>query len=149
MAHAETHYYVPHGSHWPIVGSIGLFALMIGFASFLNDAAYGPWLMAIGAAIVIFMMFGWFGTVIGESESGLYNSQVDRSFRWGMFWFIFSEVMFFAAFFGALFHARVYALPWLGGEGHGMLTHQFLWPDFDAIWPQFANGPGQIGGDFQ
>ena len=63
------------------------------------------------------MFFGWFGTVIGESERGIYNLQVDRSFRMGMMWFIFSEVMFFAAFFGALFYAREFAVPWLGGEG--------------------------------
>lgn len=148
MAHAENSYYVPHGSHWPIVGSIGLFILMVGFASMLNEASFGPPMMVAGAGIVIFMLFGWFGTVIKESESGTYNEQVDRSFRWGMFWFIFSEVMFFAAFFGALYYARVYSLPWLGGAGSEAATHQFLWPEFEALWPQLGNGPGSIGGDF-
>ena len=45
----------------------------------------------------------------------------------GMMWFIFSEVMFFAAFFGALFYARMFALPWLSGDGDGALTNEFLW----------------------
>ena len=71
------------------------------------------------------MLFGWFGTVIRESEGGLFNKQVDMSFRWSMSWFIFSEVMFFAAFFGALFYARVYSLPWLGD-----LDNKLLWPEF-------------------
>lgn len=142
-------YYLPHGSHWPIIGSIGLFTFMIGFATLLNDAEFGPWVMLLGALITLYMVFGWFGTVIGESESGVYNDQVDRSFRWGMAWFIFSEVMFFGAFFGALFYARVYALPWLGGEGSGAATNYFLWPGFEAIWPQNADGPGEIGGGFQ
>ena len=115
MAQAESSYYIPHGSHWPFVGSIAIFSLMIGFSNFLNGATWGMWLMIIGALILLVMLFGWFGAVIQESVSGTYNEQVDLSFRWGMFWFIFSEVMFFAAFFGALFYVRVYSLPWLGG----------------------------------
>ena len=86
------------------------------------------------------------GTVIAESQSGKYNQQVDMSFRWGMGWFIFSEVMFFAAFFGALFYARMYAVPWLGGAGNKFFTHELLWPAFDAVWP--TNGPQGVGGDF-
>jgi cytochrome c oxidase subunit 3 len=93
------------------------------------------------------MMFGWFGTVIRESEGGMYNEQVEFSFRWGMGWFIFSEVMFFAAFFGVLFYARQLAVPWLGGDEAKILTHDLLWPDFRQVWP--TNGPAQVGGEFQ
>ncbi len=142
---AHGSYYVPHGTHWPIVGSIGLTTLLVGVANFLNGLSVGTTMMAIGLAIVIFMMFGWFGQVIRESESGTYNDQVDRSFRWGMGWFIFSEVMFFAAFFGALFYARIYSVPWLGGGDPG--TNEFLWSGFEAMWP--TNGPGDIGGKFE
>ena len=149
MEHAETNYYVPHGSHWPIVGSIAVCSLMVGFSNFLNGADWGKWLMIVGGLILLVMLFGWFGAVIRESESGTYNKQVDVSFRWGMFWFIFSEVMFFAAFFGALFYTRIYALPWLGGEGAGVQTNNYLWPGFEAIWPQSANGPAAIGGEFK
>jgi cytochrome c oxidase subunit III len=96
------------------------------------------------------MFFGWFRSVIRESLAGSYNSQVDRSFRMGMMWFIFSEVMFFGAFFGALFYARMFAVPWLGGEGHGVLTHQFLWDNYGAAWgASGGGGPARIGGDFQ
>ena len=117
MAHAEGQYYVPHGSHWPIVGSIGLTTLLVGVASWLNGSSFGELLMLAGVVVTLVMIFGWFGTVIKESQAGAYNAQVDLSFRWGMFWFIVSEVMFFAAFFGALFYARQYSIPWLGGEG--------------------------------
>ena len=104
--------------------------------------------MIIGFAVVVFMMFGWFGIVIGESEKSRYNDQVDVSFRMGMGWFIFSEVLFFAAFFGALFYARVYSVPWMGGEGVGALaTHPVLWPDYEAAWP--TNGPADIGEAFE
>ncbi len=148
MAHAQSDYYLPHGTHWPILGSIGLFTLLGGFAIQLNGGGLGSTIMIIGAAIILFMVFGWFGTVIKESESGTYNDQVDRSFRWGMSWFIFSEVMFFAAFFGALFYVRQLSMPWLSGEGIGMITNAVLYPGYEGIWPAQANGPADIGGKY-
>jgi cytochrome c oxidase subunit 3 len=137
-------YYLPEPSHWPIVGSIGMFTTLGGFAYYLNGGT--PVVMAAGAVVLLVMLFGWFGTVIRESEAGKYNDQVDMSFRWSMGWFIFSEVMFFAAFFGALFYARMYSVPWLGGAGANAMTNELLWPAFDAMWP--TNGPGEVGGDF-
>ncbi len=142
-------YYIPNPSHWPIVGSIGVCMAMVGAALMMLESSMGSWLLAGGVLIVVLMMFGWFGTVIHENEAAIYNAQVDLSFRWGMFWFIFSEVMFFAAFFGALYYARKYSMPWLGGEGAGVLTNAYLWSGYEALWPYTANGPGEIGGDFQ
>lgn len=140
-------YYIPHGSTWPIVGSVGLFTTMFGAAHWINgDTSFGKPMMFIGIAILLVMMFGWFRGVIHESLAGHYNKQVDVSFRMGMMWFIFSEVMFFSAFFGALFYARNLAVPWLGGAGDGQWTHEFLWNQFSATWP--TNGPANIGGDF-
>ncbi|HEX5055555.1 MAG TPA: cytochrome c oxidase subunit 3 [Gammaproteobacteria bacterium] len=143
MAHSQAHdkYYIPHGtSWWPILGSIGLTSLVVGFSFVLNSGAgFGKILMMLGVLVTLTMLFGWFGMVIRESEHSYYNQQVDASFRWSMSWFIFSEVMFFAAFFGALFYARVYSLPWLGGEGDGVMTNQLLWPNFEALWP--SSGP--------
>jgi cytochrome c oxidase subunit 3 len=148
MSHAShDHYYVPHGTNWPIIGTIGLTTLFVGFSNYLNGNSIGTWIMLAGFAIVIYMMFRWFGEVIDESLSGKYSDQVDTSFRMGMGWFIFSEVMFFAAFFGALFYARVLSIPWLGGEGDGVMTNAVLWSGFEAAWP--TNGPGAVGGDFQ
>ena len=147
MSHADDRYYVPHGSHWPIVGSVGLLFLMVGVSSWLNGGDTGFWVMMTGLAIVVFMMIGWFGTVINESEGGIYNAQVDKSFRMGMFWFIFSEVMFFCAFFGALFYARNMSIPWLGGESNNFFTNLLLWTGYESGWP--TNGPGEIGGDFE
>jgi cytochrome c oxidase subunit III len=137
-------YYLPHGSHWPFVGSVGLFLMMFGFAKMLNGS-WSSGVMLLGMAVIVVMLFGWFGKVIGESESGLYNEQVDLSFRWGMGWFILSEVAFFAAFFGALFYARNFDLAWLAGDASRLGTHQVLWPNFDYAWP--TNGPARVGGD--
>ena len=146
MTESHGGYYLPQPSHWPVVGSIGLFLLLGGFAHFLVDNGSPLW-MLVGAAVVITMMFGWFGKVINESVSGSYNAQVDRSFRMGMAWFIFSEVMFFAAFFGALFYMRIFAEPWLGGASNNFSTHAWLYPDYTAHWP--SNGPKSVGGEFE
>lgn len=138
-------YYVPHAAHWPIVGSIGLGTLLAGFSVFLNGSGVGSTMMVVGAGILITMLFGWFGTVIVESETGAYNKQVDVSFRMGMIWFIFSEVMFFSAFFGALYYTRVLSEPWLaGGENFAYGATKSLWDGFTAAWPN--NGPAQVGG---
>jgi cytochrome c oxidase subunit 3 len=151
MAHAPTStasakYYVPHGSPWPIIGSVALFTTVGGGAMWLNHVNAGPWVMTLGLALLTFMFVGWFGVVIRESEGRLYNEAVDRSFRMGMMWFIFSEVMFFAGFFGALLYARQFSVPWLGGEGTKLLTKVLRGDAFEAEWP--TNGPGDIGGEF-
>jgi cytochrome c oxidase subunit 3 len=126
-------YYVPPSSIWPLVGSIALLTLATGFVLYLHKMAPAPYILSLGAAILLVMLFGWFGTVISESLSGKYARQVDASFRWGMVWFIFSEVMFFAGFFGALFYARNIAGPWLANS-------QLLWPGYVSSWP--SAGPG-------
>ena len=131
---AKPYYFVPQPSYWPLVGSAALFLLGLGAALWMNAVAAGPWLVAAGLCVLMVMMFGWFGVVIGESQARLYNERVDHSFRWSMSWFIFSEVMFFSAFFGALFYIRVQSVPDLGG-----LTSKLVWPDYTAAWP--TNGP--------
>ncbi|BCX82401.1 cytochrome c oxidase subunit III [Methylomarinovum caldicuralii] len=142
-------YYLPHQARWPIIGSIGLTLFLGGFGAMLIGSGAGPFFMVLGLLTVLGMMAGWFGEVINEGLNGLYDAQVERSFRWGMIWFIASEVMFFAAFFGSLFYVRMYAVPWLGGEGTtgvGAFTH-LLWPDYAPEWP--TNGPAHIGGEFE
>ena len=133
-------YYVPAQSKWPIIATIGMATAVYGLATWFNDMSanraesHGPLIFAIGGLFLAYMLFGWFGLVIKESRSGLYSPQMDRSFRWGMTWFIFSEVMFFAAFFGALFYVRVFAGPWLDGDGAKGIS-SMLWPNFDFQWP--------------
>ena len=132
MSAAHDHYYLPNPSPWPLIASTGLFTLALGTALTINDLGAGPWLLLVGAVIVAYMMTRWFGQVIAESEGAAYNDQVDTSFRMGMAWFIFSEVMFFAAFFGALFFERHFSIHWIA-EDH------LLWPGFRAVWP--TSGP--------
>jgi cytochrome c oxidase subunit 3 len=135
MSDSQSVYFIPDPSRWPLIGSIALFISFVGGAIMLNGSHFGTFILGIGIAVVIYMFAGWFAEVIAESLKGKYNKQVDISFRWGMSWFIFSEVMFFAAFFGALYYARVFSVPWLGGEGSKLITNELLWPDFYAEWP--------------
>ena len=130
MNQQASRYFVPDPSHFPLVGSAALFLLASGAVLWMNKLAPGPYVVLAGFVVLLFMLFGWFGRVIDESEGGRYNKQVDVSFRWGMSWFIFSEVMFFAAFFGALFYVRVLSVPDLASA-----EQQLLWPGFNADWP--------------
>lgn len=142
MSGNKDSYYLPEPSIWPIVGSLALLFLASGFVMKINNISMGGMTMLAGAAILLVMLFGWFGQVIRESESGMYNKQVDKSYRLSMSWFIFSEVLFFAAFFGALFYARVLSVPWLG-TGDTMAQ---LWPHFVASWPTATPGVEQLSG---
>ena len=139
-------YYVPHETKWPFLNTVALIVLFIGLANYMNGYTSGMSIMLTGLVLVLIITYGWFSEVVRESESGTYNAQVDISFRWGMVWFIFSEVMFFAAFFGALYYARELSLPWLGGAGSKISTNIVLWPQFENVWP--SNGPTNAGGDF-
>src|SRR5579862_234971 len=143
MAQVQGAYYVPHGTRWPILGSFGLLFTLGGAALWLNEIAAGKLVMLLGVAFILSMLFGWFRTVIGESIAGTYNKQVDTSFRMGMMWFIFSEVMFFAAFFGALFYARNFSVPWLAGDGVKTFSKLLLWNNYGGDWP--TNGPQALG----
>ncbi len=135
-------YYVPEQSIWPAVGAVALFFIAFGAASLMGDRnpavegnGLGQPFLFIGLAILFVFLWGWFRDMINESMSGKYSQQVGVSYRQGMVWFIGSEVMFFAAFFGALFYLRNLSVPWLGGEGNNVMTHLHLWSDFIPMWP--------------
>ncbi|MEZ9647108.1 cytochrome c oxidase subunit 3 [Vibrio sp. 10N.261.52.C2] len=142
MSSKKEVYFVPHQSHWPLVGAVALFLVAVGAGLTVQnmgtDAAggvFGKAVLLVGFAVLLYMLAGWFSNVITESLSGLYSEQISRSFRQGMSWFIFSEIMFFGAFFGALFYARMISVPWIGGAGNNEMTHEVLWPMFQSIWP--------------
>ena len=148
MASTANHdvYFIPEPSKWPVVGTISLTTTVIGAVTSIHAGEINL-ILPVGLLMVAYLFFGWFGAVIKESMSDCYNEQVDKSFRIGMLWFIFSEVMFFAAFFGALFYARNMSIPWLGGSSNNFFTNLLLWQGFESTWP--TNGPGNVGGDYQ
>jgi len=123
------YYFVPGPSKWPVLMGTALLVTMAGASGWVNGYSFGKPLNIIGILSALTVLYFWFGDAIAESEGGLYNTRIDTSYRWSMSWFIFSEVMFFGAFFGALFYARSITMPWLAD-----LDHKFLWPDFAANW---------------
>ncbi len=135
-AHGTTpHYYVPQPSRHPAFAAFGLFFLFFGLANWINGADWGMYSFAFGLAWLFGVLFQWFRDAIGESEGGQYGRKIDLSFRWSMSWFIFSEVMFFGAFFTALWWMRSHSVPALG-----TIENALLWPDFKAVWPSVAAG---------
>ncbi len=134
MTNVEQSYYLPEPSKWPIVSVIGIFLTLFGTGLWINDVTAGSWIALLGVVVIVYLFFGWFGEVIDESLTGKYGHQVDVSFRQGMFWFITSEVFFFASFFGTLYYLRNIALGYLGGEGY-LGTSNILWQGFEASWP--------------
>ena len=135
-SHRSTPYYfVPSPSSYPALAAFGLFFIILGAQQWINGDDWGKYAVIFGFAWLFVILFKWFGTAISESESGSYGHKVDLSFRWSMSWFIFSEVMFFGAFFSALWWMRVHSVPELGD-----LEHALLWPDFKAVWPSLAAG---------
>ncbi|MFZ5520614.1 MAG: cytochrome c oxidase subunit 3 [Pseudomonadota bacterium] len=129
------YYYVPGPSRHPVMAAFGLFFVILGASQWTNGHAWGAYSLAFGLLWWLFVLKQWFGDAIRESESGLYGDRIDVSYRWSMAWFIFSEVMFFGAFFGALFWSRYVTLPTLGS-----LENALLWPDFKAVWPSAGGG---------
>lgn len=131
-----SNYYLPKPTHWPIIGSTALICMTAGGANWLHGVSYGPYMLALGFCLLLTMLYGWFGTVINENRTGLLEgAQMDRSFRISMVWFIFSEVMFFGAFFSALFFARLITVPLISGHASEISTHIVLWPNFTNLWP--------------
>ena len=135
-AHGHAPYYfVPAPSRHPVLTATGLLFVIFGAGQWINGHGWGMYCLIAGFVLWGFTLQQWFRQAIGESEGGLYGDRIDVSFRWSMSWFIFSEVMFFGAFFGALFWTRLHALPSLGS-----LESAVLWPDFRAIWPSAGVG---------
>ena len=141
-------YYVPAQSPWPIIGAVAMFFIAVGAGLTVmqlgSEDLSGVIVLGLGVLILLYMLFGWFKHVIQESDKGLYSAQMDRSFKQGMSWFIFSEVMFFFAFFGALLYARVFSVPWLGGASNNQMTNEVLWPNFEAMWPLLTTPAGDV-----
>lgn len=123
------YYFVPGPSRWPVLAGVSLLLTMIGASAWVNHVSWGSYVNIAGVILTVIVMYNWFGDAISESESGKYSARIDVSYRWSMSWFIFSEVMFFAAFFGALFYARSISMPWLAD-----IDHKLLWPDFSGQW---------------
>ncbi|MFZ0219401.1 MAG: cytochrome c oxidase subunit 3 [Candidatus Aquirickettsiella sp.] len=135
MKNKNPAYYVPVQSAWPIIGALAL--LFLAFGSLNFDKHWGLIATLIGLAGLVFMLSGWLWNVTQESNTGLYNQQMDKTFRWGMLWFLISELFLFGLLIGSIIHVRFSITPWLAGQSGdaSQLTHYLLWPNFSKNWP--------------
>jgi cytochrome c oxidase subunit III len=142
------YYFVPGPSRHPVMAAIGLFFFILGAGQWVNGAGWGAYSLALGLVWWLVVLFQWFKDAVAESEGGLYGHKIDLSYRWSMSWFIFSEVMFFGAFFTALWWARTHSVPALGN-----IENALIWPDFQSVWPSRLAGatasPANIVEPFQ
>ncbi len=147
-------YHVPAKSRLAICATIGLLVSIFGASHVLNDMTFGDpdvatnsWsILIVGLFIFVATLFAWFRTAVIENRAGMNSAQLKKSYVLGMFWFIFSEVMFFFCFFGVLFYVRNLAGPWLGGEGEGGRMNSLLWEGFQYSWPLTTTPQDAVGG---
>ncbi|MEQ9565107.1 MAG: cytochrome c oxidase subunit 3, partial [Pseudomonadales bacterium] len=141
---AEGTYYVPEQSKLPIIVGLALGVSAYGAGQFMIDGSYGA--LLVGMIVLWSGLAYWWNLVIKENMQGLVDAQLKRSYVWGIGWFIFSEVMFFSAFFGALFYVRNIALPTLGGWGMGAANPE-EWGGFAPAWPLMETPDQSLNGE--
>ena len=90
-------------SPWPLVGAAFAFLTAFGLILFMHGSSFGPGLLTIGVAGILFTMAGWWRDVVSEAQGGYHNIIVRHGLTLGMILFIASEVMFFVAWFWAFF----------------------------------------------
>jgi cytochrome c oxidase subunit 3 len=153
----ETSYYVPEQSKLPIIAATGMGLMAFGAASWVIEGGTST-LFFLGTLIMAGVMYKWWATVIDENMRGMANAQLKHSYVLGMLWFIFSELMFFACFFGALFYVRVLANAWIGGEAAigifddtpttaAAANAVHLWPGYVTAWPPMITPDEAVNGD--
>ena len=153
----ETSYYVPEQSKLPIIAATGMGLMAFGAATWVIEGGTST-LFFLGTLIMAGVMYKWWATVIDENMRGMANAQLKHSYVLGMLWFIFSELMFFACFFGALFYVRVLANAWIGGEAAigifddtpttaAAANAVHLWPGYVTAWPPMITPDEAVNGD--
>jgi cytochrome c oxidase subunit 3 len=141
----EASYYVPEQSKLPLGAALGMGLMAFGAASWVIEGGSST-VFLIGSAVMAVVMWKWWSLVIEENTRGIVSSQLKYSYVLGMYWFIFSELMFFICFFGSLFYVRVLVGPWLGGEAAigifddtptdaAIANATHLWSGYDSTWP--------------
>jgi cytochrome c oxidase subunit 3 len=106
-------------SPWPILCSLSALIMAVGAVIWLaahkgepifpNSASTGATTFYVGLAGVLAIMFVWWRDVIAEgARPGFHTDAVRVGLRWGMALFIFSEVMFFVAWFWAFFDSSIF-----------------------------------------
>ncbi len=117
MAHDEVKhdFHLVNPSPWPLLGSLAVIVTALGGVTYMKGLfgleAGTWWLLAVGLAMVIWVMFGWWREVIKEGGIGDHTPVVQIGLRYGMILFIASEVMFFVGWFWSWFDFSLFPAP--------------------------------------
>ena len=101
-------YHILPPSIWPVVGALSAFSMLFGAVLYFHG--YGPWIMLIGMAGVLYTMYCWWSDVVHEGQTGDHSPVVQIGLRYGMVLFIVSEIMFFSAWFWSFFKHALYPM---------------------------------------
>ncbi|HEX2859886.1 MAG TPA: cytochrome c oxidase subunit 3 [Alphaproteobacteria bacterium] len=115
--HADHDFFVPAPSLWPPLTCLGAGVLMAGIVLLLHatPAILGQGTITVGLLTILLGAAGWFKDLINESRARGFKAVplvLDLGNRYGMIFFIASEVMFFSAFFAAYFYLRMHNAAW-------------------------------------
>ncbi len=133
MAHEKNHdYHILNPSVYPFLGAVAGFVMLFGAVLLFqwlklpegapSHSGAHPWFFFIGLAGVLYVMFGWWSETVAENFAGDHTPVVKIGLRYGVIFFIMSEVMFFSAWFWTFFKHALYPM---GPES----------PIKDAVWP--------------
>ena len=71
-------------SPWPLVGAAFAFLSAFGLILFMHGSSFGPGLLTIGVAGILFTMVGWWRDVVLEAQGGYHNIIVRHGLTFGM-----------------------------------------------------------------
>ncbi|MGR3320655.1 MAG: cytochrome c oxidase subunit 3 [Pseudooceanicola sp.] len=121
MAHEKNHdYHILSPSIQPFLGGVGAFIMLFGAVLFFHGN--GPWMLLIGLAMVLYVMWAWWAETIAENHAGDHTPVVRLGLKYGFILFIMSEIMFFVTWFWTFFKHALYPM---GPQS----------PGIDGQWP--------------
>lgn len=108
MSNQRHLFHIVDASPWPLVSSISIFCTAIGASMYFHSYSGGAFLLPLGLFTTVFVFGIWWRDVIRESTyQGHHTKIVQDGLRYGVIFFITSEVLFFFAFFWAFFHSSL------------------------------------------
>nr|URW97669.1 cytochrome c oxidase subunit III [Vignadula atrata] len=97
-------YYVPGLSPWPFVVGLCCNSLCVSLVLWCHRMDCFL-LFSMTFLLILVTVIFWWRDLLREGDMGFHTRFVVKSFRDGVGFFIFSEIMFFMSFFWALFHS--------------------------------------------
>lgn len=109
-------FHIVDPSPWPLTTAFGALGITFGSVLYFHEYNRGNFILVLGFLVLLSSMVFWWRDVIRESTfEGFHTTAVQQGLKIGVLLFIFSEVMFFFAFFWAFFHSSLAPTMEIGG----------------------------------